>query len=119
MQAPMHLEKLVLEGWAVAERELVLVKVRAPPGPARAEVLQLADIFRARIVDVSDVSLTVCATGDAGKVGHPAVKPAPVREHMQPCVVPLPRACQPSIRNLKAAVDRQVTEQSLSVSARA
>lgn len=52
----------------VAERELVLVKVRAPPGVTRTEVMQLTDIFRARIVDVSDVSLTVCATGDAGKV---------------------------------------------------
>ena len=35
------------------ERELVLFKVRAPPGPARTEVLQLVDIFRARVIDVS------------------------------------------------------------------
>ena len=37
------------------ERELVLFKVRAPPGPARTEVLQLVDIFRARVIDVSGV----------------------------------------------------------------
>lgn len=35
------------------ERELALFKVCAPPGAARTEVVQLADMFRARIVDVS------------------------------------------------------------------
>ena len=35
------------------ERELVLFKVRAPPGPARTELLQLVDIFRAGVIDVS------------------------------------------------------------------
>ena len=52
------------------ERELVLLKIRAPPGPTRTEVMQLIDIFRARVVDVSDRSLTISVTGDAGKVGH-------------------------------------------------
>ena len=50
------------------ERELVLLKIRAPPGPTRTEVMQLIDIFRARVVDVSDRSLTIAVTGDAGKV---------------------------------------------------
>ena len=54
---------------ARAERELVLLKIRAPPGPTRTEVMQLIDIFRARVVDVSDRSLTIAVTGDAGKVG--------------------------------------------------
>lgn len=49
------------------ERELVLVKVAAPPGPARAQVLQLADVFRARAVDVGPASVTLCAAGDTGK----------------------------------------------------
>ncbi len=53
---------------ACAERELVLLKIRAPPGPTRTEVMQLIDIFRARVVDVSDRSLTIAVTGDAGKV---------------------------------------------------
>jgi acetolactate synthase small subunit len=46
----------------------VLLKIRAPPGPTRTEVMQLIDIFRARVVDVSDRSLTIAVTGDAGKV---------------------------------------------------
>ena len=52
----------------LVERELVLVKLNAPPGPERTEVMQLLDIFRARCVDVSDRSLTICVSGDAGKV---------------------------------------------------
>ena len=51
-----------------AERELLLLKVQAPPGQQRTEILQLADIFRARVVDCGDASLTLCATGDAGRV---------------------------------------------------
>mmetsp|Transcript_22816 Transcript_22816/g.49996 ORF Transcript_22816/g.49996 Transcript_22816/m.49996 type:complete len:481 (+) Transcript_22816:35-1477(+) len=49
------------------EREMLLLKLRAPPGPARTEVLQLAQIFRARVVDVSDRTLTLCVSGDPGK----------------------------------------------------
>lgn len=53
---------------AAAERELMLIKLRAPAGPARTEVLQLAEIFRARVVDVSERGLTLCVSGDPGKV---------------------------------------------------
>lgn len=52
-----------------ADRELMLIKLRAPAGPARTEVLQLGEIFRARVVDVSDRCLTLCLSGDPGKVG--------------------------------------------------
>ena len=43
------------------------MKVRVPPGPARAEVMQLVDIFRARVVDTSEKTITLAVTGDAGK----------------------------------------------------
>jgi acetolactate synthase-1/3 small subunit len=49
------------------ERELMLIKLRAPAGPARTEVLQLAEIFRARVVDVSETAITLCVSGDPGK----------------------------------------------------
>lgn len=39
------------------ERELVLFKLRAPPGPQRTELLQLVDIFRAGVIDVSGAHL--------------------------------------------------------------
>ena len=46
----------------------MLLKLRAPPGPARSEITQLADIFRASIVDVGEATFTLCVTGDPGKV---------------------------------------------------
>lgn len=49
------------------DRELVLVKVSVD-SKSRAEVMQISDIFRAKIVDVQPKSLTVEITGDESKV---------------------------------------------------
>lgn len=48
-------------------RELALIKVRATAG-TRTEIMELANVFRARIVDVSATSLTVEITGPEEKV---------------------------------------------------
>jgi acetolactate synthase-1/3 small subunit len=61
------LKVLELEPAAAVERELALVKVTALPGE-RAAVTEIADIFRARVVDVSDSTLTVEATGAPDKI---------------------------------------------------
>ena len=50
------------------ERELVLIKVSAS-AKVRSEIIQIADIFRANIVDVSLDTLIVRVTGDGDKVG--------------------------------------------------
>ena len=49
------------------ERELMLVKVNANAAN-RAEVIQITQIFRARIVDLSEDSLTIQVVGDPGKM---------------------------------------------------
>ena len=49
------------------DRELVLVKVTVD-SKSRAEVMQITDIFRAKIVDVQPKSLTVEITGSESKV---------------------------------------------------
>jgi len=49
------------------DRELVLVKV-AVDSKTRAEVMQITDIFRAKIVDVQPKSLTIEITGNESKV---------------------------------------------------
>ena len=49
------------------DRELVLVKV-AVDSNTRAEVMQITDIFRAKIVDVQASSLTIEITGGESKV---------------------------------------------------
>jgi len=48
------------------ERELMLIKVRAV-GKEREEMKRMADIFRGRIIDVTDKSYTVELTGDQSK----------------------------------------------------
>lgn len=57
-----------LEPQESVERELVLIKVSATPG-TRAEIIELADIFRANIVDVARNTVTIEITGTADKVG--------------------------------------------------
>ncbi len=49
------------------ERELMLVKVNATSSN-RSEVIELAQIFRARVVDVAEDSLTLEVVGDPGKM---------------------------------------------------
>ena len=48
------------------ERELMLVKVRAV-GKDREEMKRMADIFRGRVIDVTDKSYTIELTGDQAK----------------------------------------------------
>jgi acetolactate synthase-1/3 small subunit len=49
------------------ERELMLIRVNGEP-QNRAEILRTADIFRAKVIDVTPSSFTLEATGDAGKL---------------------------------------------------
>jgi acetolactate synthase-1/3 small subunit len=53
---------------ARVERELALIKVSCKTPSQRAEVMQIADIYRARIVDVAAGSLMVEVTGPTDKV---------------------------------------------------
>ena len=52
---------------AYIERELVLFKVDAP-AEKRSEVVEVANLFRANIVDVGATSLTIEATGSQSKL---------------------------------------------------
>ncbi|MDQ3185324.1 MAG: acetolactate synthase small subunit [Pseudomonadota bacterium] len=49
------------------ERELMLIKVRAV-GKDREEIKRMADIFRGRIIDVTDRSYTIELTGTGSKL---------------------------------------------------
>ena len=73
-QITKHLNRLVdvvkvvdLTEGAHIERELMLVKVRAV-GKEREEIKRMADIFRGRIIDVTDKSYTIELTGVQEKV---------------------------------------------------
>ncbi|MGQ4645967.1 acetolactate synthase small subunit [Lyngbya aestuarii] len=49
------------------ERELMLIKVNATSS-TRSEVIELAQVFRARVVDIAEDSLTLEIVGDPGKM---------------------------------------------------
>ena len=49
-------------------RELMLIKVRTENSERRNDVMQIANIFRAQIIDVSLETLTLVITGDADKL---------------------------------------------------
>lgn len=63
------------------DRELILIKVNAEPAN-RGEIMQIVDIFRAHIVDISRNTLIIEATGDQGKIDaiEEALKPFGIRE---------------------------------------
>ena len=49
------------------ERELMLIKINASAS-SRAEIIQVAQIFRARVVDLAEEALTIEVVGDPGKI---------------------------------------------------
>lgn len=50
------------------EREMMLVKVQATSSEAREEFKRLADIFRGRVLDVTDKTYTIELTGTSSKL---------------------------------------------------
>ena len=73
-QAVEHLRKLVnvlevqqLGDRPMVVRDLVLVRVAATP-EVRSEVLQLAQVFRANVVDIAEDSLVIECTGSLAKI---------------------------------------------------
>ncbi|MDT3701268.1 MAG: acetolactate synthase small subunit [Thermincola sp.] len=63
------------------DRELVLIKVSAEPS-YRGEIMQIVDIFRARIVDIGRRTLIIECTGDEGKINAviESLKPFGIKE---------------------------------------
>ncbi len=84
---------LDLTGSDYVDREMALIKVNAGP-VSRAEILRIVDIFRGRIVDVSNKSYTLEITGDDKKI--PAVidllSPFGIQEIVRTGKVAIPRA---------------------------
>jgi acetolactate synthase-1/3 small subunit len=73
-QITKHLNRLIevvkvvdLTEGQCTERELMLIKVRAV-GKERDEMKRMADIFRGRIIDVTEKTYTIELTGDSSKL---------------------------------------------------
>ena len=64
-----HVLKIVeLEPDRAVEREMQLVKVAVEPGH-RSEIIEIAEIFRAKVVDVDADAVTLEVTGSPDKLG--------------------------------------------------
>ena len=101
-----HLYKLVpvrrVDNITVAPsiaRDLALIKVAAT-GDARTHVMQLVDVYRARIVDVSPVSLVIETTGTEDKIDSllEVLRPYRVIEMVRTGRVAMARGTLPATR---------------------
>jgi acetolactate synthase I/III small subunit len=101
-QIAKHLNKLVdvvkvidLTFEPFVERELALIKVHSTPA-TRAEIVQIADIFRAKIIDISGKTMTVEITGKEDKVDAAItmLRPFGIREIARTGAVALKREFQ-------------------------
>ncbi len=86
------IEIVDLDPEASVAREMVMVKVKADTSN-RSEIIEIADIFRGNIVDVSRESITVEVTGNASKLSafEDLVKPYGIKELVRTGKVALPR----------------------------
>ena len=77
------------------EREMLLIRVNAEPA-ARAEILRIADIFRAKVVDVSPDAVTIEATGNVDKLEAllRVLEPYGIRELVQSGMVAMGRGAR-------------------------
>ena len=84
------------------ERELLLIKVKAS-AETRAQIVEIADIFRSKIVDVAPAALTIEATGSPDKLEAMTnlLRPYGIREFVRTGLVALARG------------DRGIAEKSL------
>jgi acetolactate synthase-1/3 small subunit len=110
-QAVEHLRKLVnvLEVQQLGERpmvvrDLVLVRVATAP-EVRSEVLQLAQVFRAAVVDIADDSLVIECTGSLGKIDAlvDSMRPFGILELGRTGAVAMARGTRTSTSNRPAA----------------
>ena len=98
-QVTKQLNKLVevikvveLDGAASVSRELLLVKVRADAS-SRGQVLEVVQLFRAKVVDVATDAITVQVVGNTDKLADflTMVEPFGVRELVQSGMVAIGR----------------------------
>ncbi|MBO1750783.1 acetolactate synthase small subunit [Actinotalea sp. BY-33] len=84
-----------LEQDAAVQRELLLVKVRADLA-IRSHVLEVVELFRARVVDVVPDAVTIEATGGPGKLDAllTALEPFGIREIVQSGTVAIGRGAR-------------------------
>ena len=112
-QATKQLAKLIdvitiddITGLRNVAHELVLIRMQAPPGE-RAELLDLVDIFRGRVVDVAPSAVIIEVTGSPEKIDNfiELMRPYGIKELARSGVVALVRGDTARIRLMDFAID--------------
>ena len=94
-----QLQKLVtvvsaedITGKRHVERDLMLLRVEALPG-ARSKILDMVNIFRAKVVDVSDTTMMIEVSGQESKLEGfvEAMRPFGIIELVRSGIIALPR----------------------------
>ncbi len=90
---PVHKVLDLTEAGPHVERELALVKVTSKTAQLRSEIMQVVDIYRARVVDVAMGSLTVEVTGPTDKIDSIVglLKPYGIKEMVRTGTVAMAR----------------------------
>ncbi len=85
-----------LDPESIVTRELALIKVIALNSKARSDIINYADIFRARVVDVSSESLMMEITGTSDKIDAfiSLMKPFSVKEVARTGITALSRGAK-------------------------
>src|SRR5213083_3235886 len=93
------------------ERELMLIRVNAEP-QHREEILRTADIFRAKVVDVTQVSFVLEATGDEGKLEAlvELLRPMGIQEVVRTGKVAIARGPKTRVRRVEAPKKPRVAD---------
>jgi len=88
---------------AHVEREMVMVAVTAEVGGHRQEVLNIVNIFRAKVVDVSNDSFILELTGNAEKLQAfiDVLKPMGIKEMVRTGTVAMTRVAATRVHQLK------------------
>ena len=83
-------QDLTQEGYI--ERELVLVRVSAPSG-RRAEILEIADVFKGKIIDVTPKFITIELSGNEEKTNAflNMITPFGIKEMLRTGKIAMPR----------------------------
>jgi acetolactate synthase I/III small subunit len=103
------LKILELEPEEAVEREMQLVKVTADPA-TRSQIIEIAEVFRAKIVDVSHDALTIEAAGNPAKLEALAELLAPygIRELVRSGTIALSRGTRSITDGSKLRMQRAV-----------
>lgn len=96
------------------EREMVMLTVNAHQGVERQEVLSLVEIFRARVVDVSNDAFIVELTGNGEKVNAfiELLKPIGILDMVRTGTVAMTRVAHSKAQKLKDD-DEEFSDQTL------